>query len=144
MDNKAEFTIRVYGVLMHENRLLLSYENYMGKSFVKFPGGGLQHGEGVLECLEREFLEELNLKILEPKLLHVTESRQISAFHSNQQVIAIYYIVDANGLEKISSFNKINKNVKEQFSWVTLEDLSVDLLSFESDKEAAIKLITQF
>lgn len=30
---------------------------------MKFPGGGLEYGEGVLECLHREFDEELNVKI---------------------------------------------------------------------------------
>ena len=53
------FTIRVYGILFDENkRILVSDEFIRGDYFTKFPGGGLEIGEGTRDCLKREFKEE--------------------------------------------------------------------------------------
>ena len=50
------FTIRVYGVLLDETkRVLLSDEFIRGDYFTKFPGGGMEFGEGTRDCLQREF-----------------------------------------------------------------------------------------
>jgi ADP-ribose pyrophosphatase YjhB (NUDIX family) len=62
MENK--FNIRVYGLLINHNQeILLSDEELNGKRFTKFPGGGLEFGEGLLEGLKREFMEECNMEI---------------------------------------------------------------------------------
>jgi 8-oxo-dGTP pyrophosphatase MutT (NUDIX family) len=58
------FTIRVYGLLItDENKVLVSDEFIRGNYYTKFPGGGLEFGEGTRECLAREFMEEMNLKV---------------------------------------------------------------------------------
>ena len=54
-----KFNIRVYGILINQNKeILVLDETRNGYSFTKFPGGGLEWGEGFKECLEREFEEE--------------------------------------------------------------------------------------
>ena len=41
------FTVRVYGILKDSNnRILVSDEYIKGSYFTKFPGGGLEFGEG--------------------------------------------------------------------------------------------------
>ena len=55
--------VRVYGILIHENKLLVSDEYIKGMKITKLPGGGLEHGEGTIDCLKREFKEELNLDV---------------------------------------------------------------------------------
>ena len=58
------FNVRVYGILINESdELLVSDELIKGIQFTKFPGGGLEWGEGIQSCLEREFMEELNQPI---------------------------------------------------------------------------------
>ena len=51
------FTLRVYGLLMHEGRVLVSDELIKGQRITKFPGGGLEYGEGLKDCLVREIRE---------------------------------------------------------------------------------------
>ena len=54
------FNIRVYGIVVNDrNELLVSDELVKGMQFTKFPGGGLEWGEGTQDCLVREFREEL-------------------------------------------------------------------------------------
>ncbi len=90
------FTIRVYGVLIHGgNKVLVSDEWIRGKYYTKFPGGGLEYGEGTRDCLKREFKEELNLEVKVEDHLYTTDFFQESAFGNARQIIAIYYYVKA-------------------------------------------------
>ncbi len=88
------FNLRVYGILINEQRqLLVTDELIRGGKFTKFPGGGLEWGEGTRDCLAREFMEEMNLKIEVLEHIYTTDFYQESAFRPGDQIISIYYRV---------------------------------------------------
>ena len=90
------FNIRVYGILLGDNKeVLVSDELIRGKQYTKFPGGGLEFGEGTRDCLKREFMEEMNLEVSVTEHLYTTDFFQMSAFNPEHQIISIYYFVDA-------------------------------------------------
>src|SRR5580704_4444637 len=90
------FNIRVYGILLGKNReVLVSDEFIRGNKYTKFPGGGLEFGEGTRECLIREFKEEMNLDVRVTDHLYTTDFFQMSAFNPEQQIISVYYFVRA-------------------------------------------------
>src|ERR1700712_2954810 len=92
------FTIRVYGILINEKKqLLVSDEFIRGSYFTKFPGGGLEFGEGTRDCLKREFMEEMNLAVEIGKHIYTTDFFQMSAFNPEHQIISIYYAFEAPG-----------------------------------------------
>jgi 8-oxo-dGTP diphosphatase len=94
------FNIRVYGILSGKNReVLVSDEFIRGNQYTKFPGGGLEFGEGTRDCLKREFKEEMNLEVRVTDHLYTTDFFQMSAFNPEHQIISIYYLVEA--LEEI-------------------------------------------
>jgi len=96
------FNIRVYGVLIGKKKqVLLSDELIRGKYYTKFPGGGMEQGEGTRDCLKREFKEEMNLEVLIGDHIYTTDYFQMSAFHPGDQIISIYYFVKA--LEPITA-----------------------------------------
>ena len=68
-----KFNVRVYGILEKDNCVLVSDEDRFGKQFTKFPGGGLEWGEGVEDCLIREFKEELSVDIQVNSLFYLTD-----------------------------------------------------------------------
>jgi 8-oxo-dGTP diphosphatase len=95
------FNIRVYGILINEkNQLLVADEYIRGGYYTKFPGGGLEFGEGTRDCLKREFKEEMNLDVEVGDHIYTTDFFQISAFNPSHQIISIYYF--AKALEPIS------------------------------------------
>ena len=90
------FNLRVYGILINEkNEVLVSDELIRGSYITKFPGGGLEFGEGTLDCLKREFKEEMNLEIETGPHIYTTDFFQQSAFNPQHQIISIYYYAKA-------------------------------------------------
>lgn len=90
------FNLRVYGILLGENKeVLVSDEFIRGQYYTKFPGGGLEFGEGTRDCLKREFKEEMDLEIEVGDHLYTTDFFQMSAFNPEHQIISIYYFVRA-------------------------------------------------
>ena len=86
------FNIRVYGILLGENgQVLVSDEFIRGQYYTKFPGGGLEFGEGTRDCLKREFMEEMNLDVRIGDHIYTTDYFQMSAFNPEHQIISIYY-----------------------------------------------------
>jgi ADP-ribose pyrophosphatase YjhB (NUDIX family) len=94
------FNLRVYGILFNEQKQLLVSDEYIrGGYYTKFPGGGLELGEGTRDCLKREFKEEMDLDVEIGAHIYTTYFYQISAFNPAHQIISIYYF--ANALEPI-------------------------------------------
>ena len=94
------FNIRVYGVLINEKKQVLVSDEYIrGNYYTKFPGGGLELGEGTRDCLKREFKEEMDLEVKIGEHLYTTDFYQVSAFNPAHQIISIYYLTTA--LEEI-------------------------------------------
>lgn len=89
-------TVRVYGLLVTpERQVLVSDEFIRGGYYTKFPGGGLEVGEGTRDCLRREFMEEMNLQVEVGQHLYTTDFYQKSAFNPAHQILSIYYYVQA-------------------------------------------------
>ncbi|PWT72146.1 MAG: NUDIX hydrolase [Bacteroidetes bacterium] len=96
------FNIRVYGILLGKDKqVLVSDEFIRGNYYTKFPGGGLEFGEGTRDCLKREFKEEMNLDVKVTDHIYTTDFFQMSAFNPSHQIISIYYFVEA--LESIKA-----------------------------------------
>jgi ADP-ribose pyrophosphatase YjhB (NUDIX family) len=106
----------------------------------KFPGGGLQFGEGTIDCLKREFKEECNgQEITNINHFYTTDFFQKALFLSNQQLISVYYTADLlNPLILKTSqipFNfKELKNGNQSFRWSKIKTLKPDEFSFPIDK----------
>ena len=88
--------LRVYGILLGENKKVLVSDEYIrGGYYTKFPGGGLEFGEGTRDCLKREFKEEMDLEVRIGDHLYTTDFFQMSAFNPEHQIISIYYFAEA-------------------------------------------------
>jgi len=144
------FNIRVYGILINEKRqILVSDEFIRGGKYTKFPGGGLEPGEGTRDCLAREFVEEMNLKVSVGDHLYTTDFYQQSAFNPAHQIISIYYYVTA--LEPITAplrntpFDFDEQQMKvynecgeiETFRFIDLDNFTVDSVDLPIDKVVA-------
>jgi 8-oxo-dGTP diphosphatase len=142
------FTIRVYGILKDENnRILLSDEFIRGDYFTKFPGGGMEFGEGPRDCLKREFKEETGLEVTIGNHIYTTDYFQISAFNKQDQIISIYYFVYANEFDELMKLQTKTtvfdfephqvSDIHAQFEllrWIEWHELTEDSVSLPIDK----------
>ena len=144
------FNIRVYGILVNEHHeVLVSDELIKGNYYTKFCGGGLEIGEGTINCLVREFKEEMNLEIEVISHLYTTDFFQKSLFNPNHQLISIYYLVKA--MEPINvpirttafEFDETQLNIYkktgqiESFRFVKWNEFSAEIMTLPIDKIAA-------
>jgi len=139
-----KFNIRVYGLLVQNDKILITDEIRFGRKMTKFPGGGLEFGEGTKEGLLREFQEELNVKIKVGDLFYINDFFQISSFNSNEQLLSIYYFVELIYGEINSTEIPFNFETNEPqcFRWVSLKEIMENDFTFPIDKEVVNKLIT--
>ncbi len=136
------FNVRVYGLLINENQeVLISDEQEYGMRFTKFPGGGLEFGEGLTDGLKREFIEECNLPVDIVSHFYTTDFFVKSAFNESQ-VISVYYVVKnlepVNLVIKAAVFDfDCEGDVLQAFRWVKLADLNKEELIFPTDAHVA-------
>ena len=146
----SHISIRVYGLLIKEHRqVLLSDEFIRGQYYTKFPGGGLEFGEGLRDGLKREFQEELQLNVEVADHIYTTDFYQQSAFNPNHQILSVYYHV--HPLEPIRvalrkkafDFDTAQLAVYEKtqqtetFRYIDWNDFSGEALSLPIDKIVA-------
>ena len=137
------FNVRVYGLLINSrNELLLSDERRGGVSFTKFPGGGLEFGEGVADALIREFSEELAIHVTVGDLFYVNDFFQVSAFNENHQLLSFYYFVNYNKCEEIGQekYQFPLQEEGEKQRWIAISDLTEADFTFPIDKVVIEKL----
>jgi len=136
------FTIRVYGICIREGHVLLCEEGHNDFRFVKFPGGGLEYGEGLHDALKREFEEELEAGFSHAELFYVNDFFQSSAFDAQTQVISIYYLVHSLEPEPVKNKMEMRggKPYELKFIWKPLEELEESDLTFPIDRMVAGKL----
>ncbi|MHA4895521.1 NUDIX domain-containing protein [Pedobacter sp. PWIIR3] len=139
------FNVRVYGILINEhNQILISDEQSGGRIFSKFPGGGLELGEGLIDALKREFIEECDTRVEVTRHFYTTDFYEQSSFNDSQ-IISIYYLVKAlHALPmkfKIQAFD-FDEGNSQAFRWVNLNELNTDDVTFKTDK-TVIELLTK-
>lgn len=123
------FNVRVYGLLIHNNAILVVQEPVKNNRIIKFPGGGLEFGEGTVDGLKREFKEELQATVYNVRHFYTTDFFVQSFINPEHQVISIYYLVDA-------AIDELNFNNDEGlvFQWIPMHDLHPELFPLPIDK----------
>jgi 8-oxo-dGTP diphosphatase len=144
------FNIRVYGFLMDEGKVLVTDEFRLGILMTKFPGGGLKYGEGLIDCLKREFREELQTEINIISHYYTTDFFQATTLLPfESQLINVYYLVNAEKpFQFVTTENKYDfpeiVDGAQCFRWIAINDLVADEFTFPIDKMIIGRLKTDF
>ncbi len=135
-----KFNIRVYGILINEkDQLLITDELIKGQKITKFPGGGLEFGEGTIDCIKREFIEETNNEIDVVEHFYTTDFFQESAYNKEHQMLSIYYFVKPLSVFEITTTEKIfdftnDTQYAQTFRWINMVDISENDFTLPIDK----------
>ena len=133
------FNIRVYGLILQDEKILLTDEFRLGMYMTKFPGGGLEFGEGTLDCLKRECMEELGQEVEITGHFYTTDFYQSSLYLPDKyQMLSIYYRARLVGersfkiTEKVNDFSPVDG--AQAFRWMPLRDIHPDMFTLPIDK----------
>ncbi|MFN5318325.1 MAG: NUDIX domain-containing protein [Bacteroidia bacterium] len=139
----THFNVRVYGlVLSATGQLLLSDEYCQNRYMTKFPGGGLEPGEGLIDGLKREFLEECNTEIEVLSHFYTTDFFVQSMFRGGGQLISVYYLCRFIEEPKFTIIEKAFEGLPEindtlAFRWVSIKELETHHLTWPIDRVVA-------
>lgn len=132
------FNIRVYGIFIEDECVLVSDEYRMGMKMTKFPGGGLEEKEGLIDCLWRECKEEFGQEFKIMDHFYTTDIYMSSAFNDKEQLLSIYYSIAP--IEEIKfKVSKIPFDFElvdgaQSFRWIKLSEISENDFTFPIDK----------
>lgn len=88
MTEKIRPRVRVAGILIEDDRILLIEHTKNNRKYWLVPGGGVDWGESAAEALIREFKEETSLDIEVEKFLFISET---IAPDKQKHVINLYF-----------------------------------------------------
>ena len=131
------FNIRAYALIIQNNKILVSTERIKGEMKCKFPGGGIVPGEGIIDGLKRELIEEIGVETSKINHFYTTDFFQQSAYNSKDQLIAVYYLVSTK--EKLKEDKIIGLEEDHEFTWIPIKGHG-SILDFPIDKLVYSKL----
>jgi 8-oxo-dGTP diphosphatase len=146
----SRFNIRVYGLFIHNGQILVTDEFRMGQYLTKFPGGGLKLGEGTIDCLKRECMEEFGQAIQDIEHFYTTDFFQPTYFlPRTEQLISIYYSASLTQPEALDcstipfDFPVVVEGA-QTFRFIPLAKFSARLLTLPVDKYVAGVLMKKY
>lgn len=140
------FNVRVYGICINDQKeVLLTDEFRSGYLITKFPGGGLEHGEGTIDCLKRECLEELGHEVGVLDHFYTTDFYQQSVFNKQHQLLSIYYFIQLKAEVPVRKKFEFESKIEgaQLFRWFPLAELSEKEMTFPIDKYV-VELLKKF
>lgn len=135
-----QFNIRVYGLVINQRaEVLITDEFALGQKMTKFPGGGLHFGEGPVDCIQREAVEEFGQEVEIVEHFYTTHFFQKALFYQNHQLISIYYKIRFKDPIRFRISDKPFDfpdmiNGSQSFRWVKIDSLKEEDLTFPIDK----------
>lgn len=141
LKQEIKYNIRVYALILNEGKeILLSDEYQLDMKMVKFPGGGMEQGEGTIACLQREAMEEFGQSLINIRHFYTTDYYQTALFFKDTQLLSIYYLADFSEEIRFRVSRKPfdipeMKNGQQSFRWVPLSAVMEEDLTFPIDRK---------
>jgi 8-oxo-dGTP diphosphatase len=119
--SKQHTSVRAYGILMHEGRVLLvrSSSPQINPPLWWLPGGGIDFAESPQDTLLREFREETGLAIKDPVLHDVASDVRRRPNGDRIHTVRVLYTVSLDG----GKLRDEAQGTTNQAQWFTLREL---------------------
>jgi len=127
--NKKDIIIKVRGVIVHDNKLLIV--KHKESQFMALPGGHLEYGEDVITCLKRELVEELGVLPEIGRLLYIN-----TFFNDNKTEYVEFFFEVKNGEEylNIEELERTHAHELAEILWISPSD-NINMLPKQFDED---------
>ncbi|MAZ96347.1 MAG: hypothetical protein CMP53_02355 [Flavobacteriales bacterium] len=143
MEKMIAFNARCYAIIKSQNnRVLVMKERWHGVDLQKFPGGGLELGEGLLECISREIEEEFRYsQTLEYVHCFTPTDCFSSRFKPREQLLLNYFTNTEAAQEDQWELIANDENLLG-IQWLELTKENAYWFTLDSDKNAFLSLLS--
>jgi ADP-ribose pyrophosphatase YjhB (NUDIX family) len=117
MNIDKKIVVRARAVILHEGKLLVVRHAH-DDSFVALPGGHLEWGENIKECLQREIVEELGIKPEIGQLLYINNF--ISGYV--QSVEFFFEVTNSDQYVNLENLERTHAHELAEVHWVESTD----------------------
>lgn len=112
----TELVIRTKALVLNDGNLLLANEN----DVLQFPGGHLEDGESLNDCLKREIKEETGIEIEDNEigecfLKVIWLNRDWPSEGKNRKCEIYYYVVNTNKLPNLENIDLTDSEKEQNF-----------------------------
>ena len=118
MDN-YHFQVRVTGLLMEDNQILLVKQRVSSNRAWSLPGGRAEAGETLEEAIARELLEETGLHVKVNKLLYLCDKTDCAP-----PILHITFLLENTGGTIVMPTNEFDANPISDVKFVRFSDLT--------------------
>jgi ADP-ribose pyrophosphatase YjhB (NUDIX family) len=118
MSEDRKFVIRCRAIILHEGKLLL-VRHPKDMSYAALPGGKLEWGEGVMECMKREIVEELGV---EPELGRLLYVNTFVDSENSQSVEFFFEVKNGNQYSDVKKLKGAHAHELAEIIWATPAD----------------------
>jgi ADP-ribose pyrophosphatase YjhB (NUDIX family) len=118
MPNIKKFVVRCRGIILYNNKLLV-VRHPSDVSYAALPGGHLEWGEDIKDCLRREIIEELGVEPKIGRLLYV------NSFVNQEDVHSVEFFFEVtNGIDYEECEKRARTHAHElaEISWASPAD----------------------
>ncbi|MBZ4682870.1 MAG: 8-oxo-dGTP diphosphatase [Fusobacteriaceae bacterium] len=135
--------VRVAGILVKDDKLLLIQHKKNGKEYWLLPGGGVDFGETMQEALKREFIEETNLNINVNELLFISEAIDPKG---EKHIINFFFKVEyVDGILKLAKEKRLVDlkyiDIDEIDNIIMYPNIKKQLINYFKNNDNSIKYI---
>ena len=127
---EKKINIRVRAIILDDDKLLV-VKHAHDPSFAALPGGHLEWGENIKECLAREIMEELGVKPEIGRLLYINNFIEKGI---TQSVEFFFEVINADQFKDIEHLKRTHAHEIAAIAWVTSSD-SVKILPERFEKD---------
>jgi len=136
---EKRFNIRIYGLFTVDGMILVTDEFRLGIYMTKFPGGALEFGEGSIDCLRREFREELDAEISDISHFYTTDFYQpTTLLPTDMQLFNVYYRLHIDQpypfKTTVKKFDIPSVDGAQSFRWMKICELKEEDFTFPIDR----------
>ncbi len=113
--------VRPTGILIEDGRILIVKQEVSEQRNWSLPGGTLEFGETIEQCLVREIEEETGLDVRIKDLLYICDRFR----HLNHHIVHIAFLVERVGKKPSSmSWKQTDENMVREIKMVPVEELT--------------------
>lgn len=142
----TEISLRTKALLINNENIYLGN----GSDIYQFPGGHLEDGETIIECIKREILEEVGIeldvdKIEEPFMRIIFIDKDYPKKGINRKTIFNYFIIETDDVPNIDKVNYTEEEKNENFRIDIIPlNKAIDIIRENIPKNEKNKLIAPY